>query len=126
MNAKPKKDMGIGMLALSAIFLFNPIIGFLDLLPDCIGFLLLCNGLCQMADMSDRLADARRRFQILFWAGLLQILAELFLYSFMQNNQAEMNPYEMPVTVLMFAFIWAVLYCTVLIPAFRNLCFICD
>ena len=113
--------MGLGTLALSALFLFNPMIGFVDVLPDCIGFLLLCNGLNLMADMSERLADARRRFQILFWAGLIQILAELFLYNFMQSNQAEMNPYEMPVTILTFSFIWAVLYCAVLIPAFRNL-----
>lgn len=113
--------MGLGMLAFSAIFLCNPMIGFVDILPDCIGFLLLCNGLNLMADMSERLADARRRFQILFWAGLIQILAELFLYNFMQSNQAEMNPYEMPVTILTFSFIWAVLYCAVLIPALRNL-----
>ncbi len=122
MKTRIKKDMGLGLIALSALFLFNPFIGFVDILPDCIGFLLIFNGLRFMADMDGHLAEARRRFQILFWAGIAQVLAEILVYNFMRaDNGEEMNALQLPSTVLLLSFIWLILYLVVLIPAFRQL-----
>ena len=119
---KIKKDMGLGLLALSAFFLFNPFIGFVDILPDCIGFLLICNGLRFMADMDGHLDEAKRRFRILFWAGAAQFFLQIMVYNFMQERSGEaVDPGQLPNTVMLLSFIWLVLYLLVLIPAFRQL-----
>ncbi len=121
MEPRLSKRMGLGWLLFAGIFLFNPTVGFVDILPDCIGFLMLLKGLSLLADLEERLADAKKKFQILFWAGLAQLLAIWFIYGFLRAHQQEMNPYEMPVTVLLCAFVVAVLYLCVAVPAFRDL-----
>ena len=121
MNIRIKKDIGLGMLLLAGLFLFNPIVGFIDVLPDCIGFLLICGGIGLLADLNERIASAKKRFQILFWGGVLQVFFELLVYRFLQGQKEEMNPYELPVTVLLFSFLLLVFYLIVLIPAFRDL-----
>lgn len=121
MNIRIKKDIGLGMLLLAGLFLFNPIVGFIDVLPDCIGFLLICGGIGLLADLNERIASAQKRFQILFWGGVLQVFFELLVYRFLQGQKEEMNPYELPVTVLLFSFLLLVFYLIVLIPAFRDL-----
>ena len=119
---KIKKDLGLGLLALSAFFLFNPFIGFVDILPDCIGFLLICNGLRFVADMDGHLDEAKRRFRILFWSGVAQFFLQIIVYNFMQSrNGEEVDPGQLPNTVMLLSFIWLVLYLLVLIPAFRQL-----
>ena len=121
MNVRIKKDMGLGMLMLAGLFLFNPIVGFIDVLPDCVGFLLICGGIGLFADLNEQIASAQKRFQILFWGSVLQVFSELLIYRFLKGRQEEMNPYELPVTVLLFSFILFVFYLIVLIPAFRDL-----
>ena len=122
MKIRISKDMGLGLLMLSAIFLCNPMVGFVDVLPDCIGFLLIFNGLRFMADMDEHLEVAKKRFLILFWAGVAQMVLQMLIYSFLQGNAGEeTNPYGLPSTVLSVAFVWFVLYVAVLIPSFKEL-----
>lgn len=42
------------------IFLFNPVVGLFDVLPDFVGFLLLFSALTEIAYLDDRLENARR------------------------------------------------------------------
>jgi hypothetical protein len=114
--------MGLGLVMLSVIFLCNPMVGFIDILPDCIGFLLIFNGLRFLADLDDHLEAARKWFLILFWAGVAQFLIQFLVYNFMQGkNGEEIDPRQLPNTVLFLAFTWMALYLLALIPAFRKL-----
>ncbi len=120
MKERISKDMGLTLIMLSGIFLFNPIIAFIDVLPDAIGFLLLLGGLYRLSDMDEHLTAAQTRFRILFGASLGLLAATYMITGFMKGMEGEMNPYETPVTRLLFAFIQLVLYWVVVIPAFRQ------
>ena len=114
MKAKFKKYGGIGMLIWGFVFLFNPEIAVIDILPDFIGYSLICAGLVNLSDMYYQFADARRGFAkgiIISAAKLVSfvILIGLFSYS------------ERPVGMLLFTFLFAVLELIFLIPAYRNL-----
>ena len=61
---KIKKNFGFGAILVSFIFIFNPNIHLIDLLPDAIGYLLLCLGLSQLADMNDYAQDALKLFDV--------------------------------------------------------------
>ena len=47
-------------LLIGAIFLCDPLISVIDLLPDFIGYLFIMKGLYRMADLSGYIEDARR------------------------------------------------------------------
>ena len=60
---KNKKDLlRLGLVGLGAIFLFNPTINIVDILPDFIGYWLIALGLTAMAYMSGHLSSARKSF----------------------------------------------------------------
>lgn len=114
--------MGLGLLMLSVIFLCNPVVGFVDVLPDCIGFLLIFNGLRFMADLDEHLEIAQKRFLLLFWAGGAQVVLQMLVYNFMQGRSGEnVDPGQLPNTLMVLSFIWMVLYIFVVIPSFRQL-----
>lgn len=77
---KIKKNLGIGQILLSAVFLFNPEVSVIDPLPDFIGYLLLVTGLTCLADLNETLATARKLFLILAWVSGAQLLSVLFLF----------------------------------------------
>lgn len=121
MIQKKNDGMGLRWLMLAVLFLCNPTVGFVDILPDCIGFLMLTLGLSRLADLNEHLADAKKKFQILFFAGLGQLFATWLIYGFMTSLEQEMHPYEKPMAILLCTFVVAVLYLVVAIPAFRDL-----
>ncbi|MBQ3527045.1 MAG: hypothetical protein IJA52_00620 [Clostridia bacterium] len=61
-NTKTKDILGIGKLAVGAIFLFNPTINILDPLPDFIGYWLTVLGLTAFAYLSEEIFIARKYF----------------------------------------------------------------
>ena len=121
MNANVSRHMGFVLILLSGIFLSNPIVGFVDVLPDCIGYFLMCVGLMRLSDINGRLQESLRRFRVMLAVGVAQILAMYMIYGVMAERSAEMNPYERPVTVLLCSFVYAFFQFYYLIPAFRDL-----
>lgn len=115
------KHMGLGLVMLSGIFLFNPVVAFLDVLPDLLGYLLLCAGLFRLADINSHLSDAAKHFRTLLFVGVGELFCTYLVYGVMRERAAEMNPYERPVSILLFSFVVLVLQCCFLIPAFREL-----
>ncbi len=120
MKNRYSRDMGLTMILVSGIFFCNPVIGFTDILPDAIGFLLLLCGLYRMADMDHHLTLAQSRFRILFGASLGLLAGSYLLDHFMKGIEGQMNPYESPTTRLLLSFVRFVLYVAVLTPAFRQ------
>lgn len=115
-----EKGLGFFWIFLGVFFLWDPIVGLADFLPDLIGWLLICIGIPSLADMNDDLAAAQRGFRRMLWVSLARIAAELLVYVFLENTTDSINPYEMPVWTLLLAFSFAVLEIWFLIPAFRS------
>ncbi|MBR3894017.1 MAG: hypothetical protein IKJ35_02605 [Clostridia bacterium] len=120
MNAKQNR-IGFGMLTLSGLFLFNPVVGYVDVLPDAVGFFLLWVGLYRLADLNDKIAEASRRFRILFFIGLGELFVTYLLHVSMPARASQMNVYERPASILLFSFVLLLSRWMLLIPAFRDL-----
>lgn len=74
-----KKDIGgdfarcFGFIAVGLIFLFNPVVGVYDFLPDAIGVGLLLCGMRKPADIAPDIAEAAGSLWKLFWICLAQL-----------------------------------------------------
>ena len=121
MKARQKKGMGFAAIMLAGLFLFNPIAGFVDVLPDVFGYLLLWMGLGALSDLNECLQEARGRFRILFFIGIAQLYAMYYVYAVMPERASEMNRYEQPVMILLCSFLMLLAQWFLLIPALRDL-----
>ncbi len=115
-----EKTMGFFWLTIGVCFLWDPIVGVADFLPDIIGWLLITVGISALADLNDDIAEAQSSFRRMLWVGLARIAAELLIFVFLGNTSDKLNPYERPVWTLLLAFSFAVLELCFLLPAFRN------
>ncbi len=115
-----QKSMGFGCLLAAGLFLWNPIVGVTDLLPDAVGYLLLCLGLLRLADLNERLSDAQRGFRAALWVSLGRVVAWLLSDVLLAGEGETLNRYEQPVWVLLFAFVLAVLELYFLLPAWKS------
>ena len=66
-----------GLLTAGILFLFNPNVNLIDVLPDCIGYLCICAAIAREADLCGELADAQTEFRRLFWISLSKLPAWL-------------------------------------------------
>ena len=71
--------MGFGCIAAGLLFLFNPNISVVDVLPDCFGYLLLYRGLYQMSFLSPKLQETRGSLWKLALITALRMLSVVFL-----------------------------------------------
>lgn len=115
-----EKTFGFFWILLGVCFLWDPIVGLVDCLPELVGWLLICIGVSALADMNEDIAEAQRAFRRMLWISLIRIAAELLVYVFLGNTTDQLNPYEMPIWTLLFAFSFAVLEIWFLLPAFRS------
>ncbi len=122
MTGSVSRRMGLLLVLCSGIFFFHPVVAYVDVLPNCIGCLLLYIGLGRLSDLNGRIHDARRRFGILILLGLLQVLTAVLIYRMPALlGEEKMNAYEQSVYLLLGSFVMAFIDCWFLIPAFRDL-----
>ncbi len=115
-----KRGMGISLLMLGGCFLWNPIVGVRDFLPDVIGFLLLYLGISKLADLNDDLASAQRAFRAMLWVGIGEVFAVLLAEVLLKNTETQLNRYEQPVWVLLLSFVFLVLEWCFLLSGWRS------
>ena len=115
-----KTKLGLGWLIPGVIMLSNPVIAFYDILPDCIGYLLLCVALFRLADLNSSVADALKRFRTLIWVNIGGLLMQYYIYNVL-SKEPKLNPQEIPTMVLLCAFIMAVPQIYFAVPAYRDL-----
>lgn len=101
MKTNTKKRLG--RIALGMIFLLNPNINIVDILPDFIGCVLILSGLSSLRDISDSLEDARRNFLRLFWVSLSHLPAFVLMIIISSNYVSEKS------SILVFTFVYSVL-----------------
>lgn len=101
--------MGFGLIAAGLVFLFNPNINVIDVLPDFIGFLLIYAGLGRISVLNADLRQARRMF--LYMAAV--DAAKLFSFAF--TSVADKTRY------LLFSFVFGTALCIMFIYALTAL-----
>ena len=113
-----KKEKGVissAAFVFAAIFLFNPNINIIDVLPDFIGYFLIYNALSRISDLVPHFDEARDRFHKLFWITLSKIPAAFIMLSISSQNTA-----ERPI-IAVFSLAYAILELIYIFPAFKEL-----
>ena len=64
--------MKIGYMIVGCIFLFNPFINIIDILPDFIGYLFIMRALSELSDLERNIRNARARFKSAMWVSLVK------------------------------------------------------
>jgi len=77
--------MGFGLIIAGLVFLFNPCVSVLDVLPDAIGIALLIAGSRKIGDMSDDIDIGIGYLWKVFWLSLAQIVI-MFLLPGMEDK----------------------------------------
>ena len=78
--------MKLGAIIAGLVFLFNPNVNLIDILPDAIGFGLILYGITPFSHIQSRMADAARAVRILTIVELIK-LASLYFYSFFTGTE---------------------------------------
>lgn len=111
---KEKKHINFKAIGLSLIFLFNPNINIIDVLPDFIGYILLYVTLTNLADLNETVAGARATFQKLIFIDASKLLALMWVFGI--SVATERNA-----SLLLWSFIFGALELLFAVPAFIKL-----
>lgn len=104
-----------GFFTLGILFLFNPNVNLVDVLPDCIGYLCLYLAISRAADLCGGLSDAALEFRRLFWITLSKIPAWLLATLITARSVGEQS------ILLSMTFVYAALETAFGIRAFAHL-----
>ncbi len=99
------KRLGFGYFIAAAVFLANPCLNIVDILPDFFGYVFLLKGLTKWADLCPNVRDAVTGLSKLRWVMLLKLFAA-FLVPLVDETY-----------VLLFTFSFAVLELIFVLPA---------
>lgn len=119
MKCRSQIRTGFVSVLIAGIFLCNPVSAFVDILPNCIGYWLLCYGLYRLADLNGHIFEAVRRFRILSVLSVAQLLVASFAYGVIEPQAT--NVYELRSFLMLGAFLMLIAQWFFLIPAFREL-----
>ena len=101
--------MKIGYMIVGCIFLFNPFINIIDILPDFIGCLFIMRALAELSDLDRNIRNARTKFKSAMWVSLVK--SALVFASMIFDST----------WYLILTFTFGILECMYLIPAFIDL-----
>ena len=118
--------MNLGYLLLGLVFLFNPNINVIDVLPDVIGCLFILKGLSKLSDLNRNIASARAKFRRLAWVALFKSFVSLFTSGLLDKALYEMRLSILvelfdSTMVLVFVFVFGIFELLYMIPAFISL-----
>ena len=111
---KLKKGMGFGLVAVAFIFLFNPDVSVIDVIPDIFGYVLLSVGLSQLSMLNDHIDEALSRFKKMILVSAAKIASLFFIFGMSDSANR-------PYSLLLFSFTFGVVELLFLIPAYGEL-----
>lgn len=114
MQIRPRKRMGFLLIALSALFLFNPDIAVFDLLPDVFGYVLMSVGLSSLSYLNYHFEESAKRFQRLIALGAARLAFVIVLFGLVNST-------DRPTAMLLGNFVFGVLELLTLLPAYKHL-----
>ena len=106
---KKRSTFGLILIAIGFIFLVNPCIHIIDVLPDFIGFILMCFGVDKLSDLEGRFAAAKKGF------------IELAVISAVKTAGLVLLPHIDEIFVIVLVFSFGLLEAMFFIPAMKNL-----
>ena len=101
--------MKIGFMIVGCIFLCNPFINIIDILPDFIGCLFIMKALSELSDLERNIGSARKKIKAAMWVSLVKFF--LVFASMIFDST----------WYLILTFTFGILECMYLIPAFIDL-----
>lgn len=101
--------MNIGYLIAGCVFLLNPTVNLIDVLPDVVGYLLILKGIDKLSDLDGKLYSAKKKLKAAAWIAAVKFLV-MFLTPVMDSTW-----------YLLFAFCFGILEMIYGIPAFVEL-----
>ncbi len=113
-NQKKAKSLLSGAFLLAFVFLFNPNLNIIDILPDFIGYAILCITLSRLSALNENIELAQKGF---FRALCLDVAKFICIFVVF----AMQNPDEKNTLLLLGSFVFAVAELLILIPAYGNL-----
>lgn len=113
-NAAKKKGLGLGLIGFSFLFLANPNVNIIDVLPDFIGYWLLCLALCRLADLNESIGEAIASFRKMILIDAGKWLALFWVFGLSVTTERNSS-------LLLWTFVFAVLEWIILIPAYAKL-----
>lgn len=96
-----KKSLGLGLMCLAGFFLFNPTVSVVDVLPDCIGYIILYFAIRKLADINNHIETAIGYTKRMIVVSIAQLLSVFVLFGFVSEP-------EKPTTYLLFSFVFSV------------------
>ncbi len=103
-----------GLMALAFVFLFNPNISVVDVLPDFFGYIILSLALLKVSMLCEGLADARRAFERLILVDGAKILSMVWIFGVNSANDRTSS-------LLLWSFVFGVLEIIFVLPAYVKL-----
>lgn len=111
---KNKGHINFKAIGLALIFLFNPNIAVIDVLPDFIGYVFLCMAIVSLADLNETIASALAGFKRMIFVDGAKILALFWIFGMSVTNERNSS-------LLLWSFVFAVLEMVLALPAFIKL-----
>ena len=74
------KHINFFALGISFVFMFNPNINIIDLLPDFIGYIILCVALTPLSDINEHMAEAYAGFKRMIFIDAAKVLAFVWVF----------------------------------------------
>lgn len=109
-----KNYINFKAMGLALIFLFNPNIAIIDVLPDFIGYILLCLSIVKLSDISETVAEALTAFKRLVFIDAAKLVAILWVFGMSVTTERNSS-------LLLWSFAFGVLEYVFVIPAFIKL-----
>ena len=109
-----KKIMNLPFIVIAALFLFNPNIAVIDLLPDFIGYILLCVAISRLADVHERVGEAYNAFKKMILIDAGKWIAVFWIFGMTV-------PSERNTSMLLWTFVFSILEMIFLLPAYNKL-----
>lgn len=109
MTESKRSSSGLRMISVGMIFLFNPCINIIDVLPDVFGIMLILGGLGKFSELLQELGEAKKGFGKAAWVALIGFFAMFF------------SPSADDFTKLSLAIAVWLLECIFIVPAMKKL-----
>ncbi len=110
---KEKKIISLPLICVAALFLFNPNVTVIDLLPDFVGYILLCAAVSRLADIHEKIGEAYVAFRKMIFIDGAKWLAVIWVFGMTV-------PSERNTSLLLWTFVFAVLEMIFLLPAYSK------
>ncbi len=111
---RTKNKLGIGLMFIAGLFLFNPTTSVVDVLPDVIGYIIVYFALRKLGDLNDHIDTAIQYTKRMILVSALQLVCLVTLFGVV-------TPQEMPTSHLLFSFAISVCEIIFLFKLFSEL-----